>query len=107
MFTRAIVRPPAANFSEGLTTVRLGKPDFSRALAQHEAYCAALEKCGLTVIRLEADTRYPDSCFVEDTAVCINAFNKISCVTMTRPGAPTRQGEVASIREEFNKFCVT
>lgn len=131
MFTRAIVRPPAPNFSEGLTTVGLGKPDYERALAQHEAYCAALEKCGLTVIKLEADTRYPDSCFVEDTAVCINALadgrataredtadsklnkssassasNKISCVAMTRPGAPTREGEVASIREEFNKFFV-
>jgi len=157
MFTRAIVRAPAPNFSEGLTTVGLGKPDHSRALAQHEAYCAALEKCGLTVIKLETDTRYPDSCFVEDTAVCINAVsdgratapqdtaviglnmqslpntnaesaiadaefsplrssakssassasNKISYVTMTRPGAPTRQGEVASIREEFKKFFVT
>ena len=151
MFTRAIVRAPAPNFSEGLTTVGLGKPDYSRALAQHKAYCAALEKCGLTVIKLETDTRYPDSCFVEDTAVCINAptdgratapqdtaviglenanaesaiadaefsplrssassassaFNKISCVTMTRPGAPTRHGEVASIREEFKKFFVT
>ena len=115
MFTRAIVRPPAPNFSEGLTSVGLGKPDYSRTLAQHEAYCAALEECGLTVIKLEADTRYPDSCFVEDTAVCIDdlpdaratASNKISYVTMTRPGAPTRQGEVASIREEFKKFFVT
>src|SRR5213593_4585008 len=107
MFTRAIVRPPAPNFSEGLTSVGLGKPNYSRARAQHEAYCAALEKCGLTVIKLEADTQYPDSCFVEDTAVCISAFNKISCVTMTRPGAPTRQGEVASIREELKKLFVT
>src|SRR5437867_6755054 len=69
MFTKAIVRPPAANFSEGLTTAGLGKPDYERALAQHEAYCAALEKCGLSLIKLEIDPDCPDSCFVEDTAV--------------------------------------
>src|SRR5438093_6491608 len=74
MFTRAIVRPPAPNFSEGLTSVGPRKPNYSRARAQNEANCAALEKCGLIVIKLEADTQYPDSCFVEDTAVCINTL---------------------------------
>ncbi len=52
MFTRAIVRPPAPNFADGLTTVDLGPPDYQRALKQHEDYCAALERCGLTLIRL-------------------------------------------------------
>ena len=52
MFRRAIVRPPAANFADGLTTVDLGAPDVARALAQHEAYCRALERCGLALTRL-------------------------------------------------------
>jgi dimethylargininase len=92
MFTRAIVRPPASNFSEGLTT-SLGVPNYERALAQHEAYCAALEQCGLTLTKLEPDSDYPDSTFVEDTAVVTE-----QCAVLTRPGAPSRAGEVASMR---------
>src|SRR5471032_1667000 len=94
MFTRAIVRPPAANFAEGLTTVDLGAPNYERALKQHETYCAALEQCGLTLIRLAADSRYPDSTFVEDTAVITD-----KCAVLTRPGAPSRSGEVESMRK--------
>jgi dimethylargininase len=93
MFTRAIVRPPALNLSEGLTTSGLGAPDYQRALAQHQAYCDALERCGLTLTRLEADSDYPDSTFVEDTAVVTER-----CAVLTRPGASSRVGEVASIR---------
>jgi len=93
MFTRAIVRPPAPNFAEGLTTNDLGAPDYQRALAQHQAYCDALAQCGLVLTRLEADSDYPDSTFVEDTAVVTER-----CAVLTRPGAPSRAGEVVSIR---------
>ncbi len=82
MFTRAIVRPPGANFADGLTGVDLGKPDYELALAQHEAYCRTLEACGLSLIRLPPDERYPDSTFVEDTAV-LTARG----VVITQPGA--------------------
>jgi dimethylargininase len=99
MFTRAIVRPPAANFAEGLTTADLGAPNYERALKQHEAYCAALEQCGLTLIRLAADSRYPDSTFVEDTAVLTE-----KCAVLMRPGAESRAGEVASIGEVVSDF---
>lgn len=99
MFTRAIVRPPARNFAEGLTTADLGTPNYERARKQHEAYCAALEQCGLTLIRLAADPRYPDSTFVEDTAVLTE-----KCALLTRPGAESRAGEVASIGEVLSDF---
>src|SRR5437016_7753121 len=69
VFSKAIVRPPSRTFAEGLTTAGLGAPDYHRALEQHAAYGAALEECGLELIRLEADERHPDSCFVEDAAV--------------------------------------
>ena len=36
-FERAIVRPPAENFADGLTTAELGAPDWRRAVAQHES----------------------------------------------------------------------
>lgn len=99
MFQRAIVRPPSVNFVEGLTTVDLGPPNYELAVAQHEAYCLALDQCGLTLIRLDADPRHPDSSFVEDTAVLTD-----KCAILTRPGAPSRAGEVASIRDALAEF---
>ena len=114
MFTRAIVRPPAANFAEGLTSANLGAPEYERALKQYEAYCRALEQCGLTLTRLEPDERYPDSCFVEDTAILTEAFpdgrataparGSDRCAVLTRPGAPSRTGEIASIKKALTHF---
>ena len=99
MFQRAIVRVPTANLAEGLTTVDLGAPDFDRALVQHEAYCAALERCGLNILRLEPDARYPDATFVEDTAVLTER-----CAVLTRPGASSRTGEVAGVSDLVAEF---
>ena len=93
MFTRAIVRPPGENFAAGLTTVDLGRPDYRLALEQHEAYCRALETCGLSLTRLAADERYPDSTFVEDTALLTEHGAVIS-----RPGAASRLGEIDEIK---------
>jgi dimethylargininase len=94
ILTRAIVRPPSPNFADGLTTAVLGAPIYGLALKQHATYCAALEDCGLTVTYLEADPAYPDSTFVEDTAVLIE-----NAAMLMRPGAPSRLGEVRSISE--------
>jgi len=110
MFIRAIVRPPAPNFSEGLTTVGpeagLGRPQFELAVEQHAAYCAALEKCGLTLTRLDPDPNYPDSTFVEDTAILTERFNGTAkdCAVITRPGAPSRRGEVMHMRAVLADF---
>ena len=97
---RAIVRAPCSNFAAGLTSVDLGLPDLKRATEQHEAYCKALASCGLEIIRLAPDEDHPDSTFVEDTAVLTPRG-----AIITRPGAASRQGEVASIepalREHF------
>jgi dimethylargininase len=88
MFTKAIIRPPSVNFAAGLTTVDLGAPDLKRALNQHEAYCQALESCGLDLIRLATDEKHPDSTFVEDTAILTTRG-----AVITRPGAASRLGE--------------
>jgi dimethylargininase len=92
-FTRAIVRPPAASFAEGITTAGLGSPDLALALAQHAAYCAALTELGLTVKCLAPDAAFPDSTFVEDTAVVTQRG-----AIVTRPGAASRAGEVPAMR---------
>ncbi len=92
MFTHAIVRRPGHSLVLGLTEAGLGRPDFSRALAQHEGYVKALESAGLHVTVLPALEEYPDSCFVEDVAVCTPKG-----AILTRPGAQSRKGEVAHI----------
>ena len=98
-FSVAVVRPPAENFADGLTTANLGSPDHALALIQHKEYCTALESCGLQVVRLEPDPRHPDSTFVEDTAVVLP-----SMVVLTRPGAPSRLGEVAGMVDTAISF---
>ena len=93
MFKNAIVRIPGSNFDAGLTSVSLGRPDFERVLQQHAQYCEALIECGLTITTLDADLRFPDSTFVEDTAVLTP-----NGAVLTRPGAASREGEVDAIR---------
>lgn len=91
-FATAIVRPPAPSFVNGLTTSHLGPPDHAKALDQHAAYAEVLRSCGLSVIVLDPDDRYPDSTFVEDTALVTGDL-----AIITRPGAPSRRGEVEDI----------
>ena len=98
-FIRAIVRPPAGTFAEGQTTAQLGKPDPDLALRQHARYCEALRQCGLELNHLPANPAYPDSTFVEDPAVLTGHG-----AVLTRPGAPSRRGEVESIGKAIRPF---
>ena len=98
--TRAIVRLPGRSYAQGLTTsAALGRPDLERALQQHAAYCEALRECGLELTVLEPDERYPDGTFVEDTAVVAARV-----AVTSRPGAPTRAGEVPSVAAALARF---
>ena len=101
MFKHAIVRRPGENFADGLTSYCGAAPDYRKAIEQHEAYCAALERCGLELVRLDAD-EYPDSTFVEDVAVVLR-----NSAVLTRPGAQTRVREVAGIRGAVGRFFET
>ncbi len=92
MFKRAIVRRPASNFADGLTTVDFGVPDFDLVLKQYDRYCAALEESGLELTRLPEDEAHPDSTFVEDTAI----ITERGAILM-RPGAASREGETRSM----------
>jgi dimethylargininase len=92
-FTKAIVRLPGANFSQGLTmSGSPSGPDFRKALEQHAAYRRALEACGVEVVVMAADDNFPDGTFVEDTFVIAERV-----AIVTRPGAKTRMGEVESV----------
>ena len=99
-FSRAIARPPARNFADGLTSVDLGAPDVDLALQQHTAYCDALMRHGCEVILLPADEHFPDSTFVEDTALILAGKGAI----LARPGAASRTGEVEAIATTLSSY---
>jgi dimethylargininase len=99
LFKNAIVRTPGHNFAAGLTTVDLGQPQFDKVLEQHALYCKALQDCGLEITTLDPDLQFPDSTFVEDTAVLTS-----HTAILTNPGAPSREGEVATIAPALSKF---
>ena len=101
MFQNVIVRRPCRSLVEGITSnPQLGKPDYEKALQQHDTYIEALKSCGVKVTVLPADERYPDSCFVEDPAVITR-----KCAIITNPGAESRNGEkdeiIGAVREFF------
>ncbi|MBT4522697.1 MAG: N(G),N(G)-dimethylarginine dimethylaminohydrolase [Halieaceae bacterium] len=93
-FSKAIVRTPSESMVDGLTTAGLGAPDYGKALDQHRLYIEALKTCGLEVIVLPKDERFPDATFVEDTALVTP-----HCAIITNPGAPSRTAETGIIRE--------
>ncbi|MBT5073092.1 MAG: N(G),N(G)-dimethylarginine dimethylaminohydrolase [Kordiimonadaceae bacterium] len=99
MFKNAIVRKPCKAMIEGLSDADLGEPDFEKACAQHDDYIEALKECGLEVMVLEANEDYPDSCFVEDPALMTP-----HCAILTNPGAISRRGEVALIKDAVSSF---
>jgi len=94
LFTRAILRTPCREMVHGLTTANLGTPDYALALKQHAAYAQALSLLGLELTVLPPDSKHPDSCFVEDVALCTPHG-----AVVTRPGAESRRNEIAGIRE--------
>ena len=99
-FKNVIVRRPCRALVDGITSApELGKPDYELALKQHDAYIEALKQCGVDVLVLAADERYPDSCFVEDPAVVTRA-----CAIVTNPGAASRNGEKLEIIEALRKY---
>ncbi len=75
-----------------LTHLERSPIDVARAQAQHAAYVRALSALGCEVVELESLAEHPDAVFVEDTALVLDEV-----AVMTRPGAESRRGELASI----------
>ena len=91
-FSHAITRKPSTSIVAGLRAVDTGTPDLGLMQAHHTDYIAALRATGAEVIELGALEAFPDSVFVEDTALCLPK----GAVVM-RPGAPSRLGEAAEM----------
>ena len=102
MFTDAIVRTPCKNIINGITTSNEGEPDYIKAINQHKLYINALKSCGLEVTVLPEKENYPDSTFVEDTALLTP-----TCAIITQPGAPSRQKETKSMKSVIIDFYDT
>jgi dimethylargininase len=98
--TVAITRKPSPLLETGERT-HIGRDAiaFDRALAQHDAYRAALAELGAKVTRLEDADAFPDGVFVEDTALVLNEV----AISM-RPGAESRRGEVSGILTELMHY---
>ena len=99
MFKNVIVRRPSRSMIDGITSANLGKPDYEKALKQHDVYIETLKKCGVEVTVLEADENYPDSTFVEDPAIVTQ-----KCAIITNPGAKSRNGEKVEMVDVLKKF---
>ena len=101
MFTRAITRKPCKALIDGISTGQFceGIPDYESAVKQHDKYVATLRELGLKVTDLEADERFPDSCFVEDPAVVMER-----CAVITNPATDSRNGEKFEIIDTIRQF---
>ncbi|MGE5251770.1 MAG: dimethylarginine dimethylaminohydrolase family protein [Bacteroidota bacterium] len=96
----AITREVSPRFPEcELTHLERVPINLEVARAQHAAYTQALESVGCRITRLPAEPDFPDSVFVEDTALILPEV-----AVITRPGAASRRGETASIAEALRPY---
>lgn len=90
----ALVRAVSPRLAECELTHRERLPiDLDRAIAEHAGYTGTLRQLGCDVRELPPAPDLADSVFVEDTALVLDEV-----AIITRPGAPSRQGEVAAMR---------
>ena len=94
-FTRA-VSPRIAECQ--LTHLDRVPIDAAKAARQHWAYEQALRDAGFEIVRLPELADDPDAVFVEDTALILGHH-----AVITRPGAPSRIGEVGSTAEGLRR----
>ena len=91
----ALTRAVSPRISEcELTHLERQPIDPARAGLQHEAYEEALRRLGFDVRRVDPAPEHPDGVFIEDTAVVLDEL-----AVITRPGAPSRRGEVDPVAE--------
>jgi dimethylargininase len=89
----ALTRAISPRLAEGeLTHLERIPIDIESARAQHAAYARALATLGCDVREVDAAPEYPDSVFIEDTAV---VFDEVAVIT--RPGAESRRGEIPGV----------
>lgn len=101
-FTHAIVRTPGLSVAQGLRDGEGPDPDFGRVLIEHATYVDALRDAGVEVDLLPPEEGYPDSIFVEDTALVFGEG-----AILLRPGAESRAGEAGLIEPVLRRHFDT
>jgi dimethylargininase len=96
----ALTRPVPHSISRCEVTHIARTPiDYGRATIQHEEYEHVLSALGCTVEQLPEEPDQPDSVFIEDTAIVVD-----ECAVITRPGAPSRRGEIAGVADALSPY---
>jgi dimethylargininase len=101
-FTHAITRVPPRTAVDGLRAEDVGNPDLELMREHHATYVAALRATGAEVTVLEALEEFPDSHFVEDSALCLSEG-----AIVLRPGAPSRFGEARAMEPHLKQLYST
>ena len=97
---KALVREPGKSFTQCISShPSHGSLSHNRAISQHRIYVQTLRDLGLDVIELLPLKSFPDSCFVEDTAVIHNGRALVSNM-----GAESRRGEEDSVQEILREY---
>lgn len=96
----ALVREVPDSFPRCVTDGAVSPPlDTALARTQHEAYRNALAEGGFSVLVVPGDPAHPDCAFIEDTAVVIGGR-----ALVTRPGHPSRRGEVGPVARALREL---
>ncbi len=96
----AITHIPSPLLNQCELTFLPSRPiNLDMAAFQHRAYCDMLRSCGATVVTLDRNTAFPDSVFVEDTALVLDEIGIVTAM-----GAVSRQAETEAVACELTKF---
>ena len=89
----------AAMGSCELTFLPRVRIDTGVVLRQHQQYQTALSSLGCQIVTVSTEPGLADSVFIEDTAIVLDEI-----AVMCRPGAESRQAEVAGVESVLQEF---
>jgi dimethylargininase len=96
----ALTHAPSPNLDACELTHQARVPiDHALAVRQHADYCAMLRDCGAEVRKLTANLAFPDSVFIEDTAIVLDEIAMLASM-----GAKSRRLEPAGIEPELRRY---
>ncbi len=97
-FKKAIIRKPCKNVVNGISSKKI-QPNYNKLVEEHEFYTKTLNSLNLEVIRLNELENFPDSVFVEDTALIYKSI----CIILN-PRDKSRNYESKVIKDEIKKY---
>lgn len=96
----AVVRGVSGNYDQCIKEDGVNSSiDIQLAMEQHQIYCQTLQQLGLELIRIDADDRLPDCCFVEDTAIIVG-----ETAVITRMQAGSRAMETSAVKKRLANY---